>query len=89
MKAKTHITLRQRSNQDVIDHFFENFVVGRLSDEHPASSYGQPVVLLDGKPLDYGDVESLTVVADEATVESVREKLEPLGVAVTRAAQVE
>lgn len=88
MNFKTHITLRQRAGQDVKDHFFENFVVGSITTEHPASSYGQPIVLLDGQPLNYSEIESLTVVGSELDCELVRQKLEPLGVRVTRATPV-
>lgn len=85
MIAKSHITLRQRPGQDCKDFFFDNFVVGVVTTDHPASSYGQPVVLMAGATVNYSDIESLTVEADDATVESVREKLEPFGVRVSRA----
>lgn len=84
MKVKTHITKKQRANQDCKDFFFENFSVGSLTTEHPASSYGQPVVVENGKVLNYSDIESLTVEADEATVAGIATQLEPFGVRVSR-----
>lgn len=81
---KTYITKKQRANQDCIDFLFENFSSGVLTTEHPASSYGQPVVVEDGRVLNYGDIESLTVEADEATVREIANQLEPLGVRVSR-----
>jgi hypothetical protein len=37
---------------------------GELTANHPSSSYGLPVVLLDGQPHGPGDVESLTPVTE-------------------------
>lgn len=54
--SSKHITIR-RANDDVFAAFLGTDAV--LTTEHPASSYGLPVVLVDGQPVNPSDVEAI------------------------------
>jgi len=80
-------SIQKHGAADIYEHFFDNLVTGTVTTDHAASSYGQPVVLEDGKNLlDYSQIENLTIQwnatdADFATAKT----LEAFGVRVTRA----
>lgn len=79
-------SIQKRGAADVIIHFFDYLVSGTLTTDHPASNYGQPVVLEDGKIIDYSAIENLTVQwnASEKDFETAK-SLESFGIRVTRA----
>ena len=85
MTSKIYITKKQGSNQDVVDHFFDNFSTGTLTTDHAASSYDQPVILENGELLDYAMVEAITLPygAPESFLAAAR-TLEPLGIQVSQ-----
>ena len=85
MTSKTYITKKQSDSQDVVDHFFDNFITGLLTTDHAASSYGQPVIIEGDKLVDYSAIESLTLPygASDSDLEAAR-KLESFGIRVSR-----
>lgn len=85
MTSKTYITKKQSDSQDVVDHFFDNFITGMLTTDHAASSYGQPVIIEGDKLVDYSAIESLTLPygASDSDLEAAR-KLESFGIRVSR-----
>ena len=95
--AQIHVTIRPTGvdlfSQDNHDH-----LTGVLSDEHPASSYGIPVLIVNGQPMGRGDIPvdheivghysyspSSTDIYE--TDEQIRARRSPAQVALAQAAQ--
>jgi len=55
-----------------------------ITDEHPAASYGVPVVLIDGEPYGPGDMPPGELQIPEAVYDEVTERLTEAGYAVSR-----
>lgn len=85
MNSKIYITKKQNGNQNVVDHFFDNFSIGTLTTRHAASSYGQPVILENGELLDYGTIDAITLPygAPENFLVTAR-TLESIGIRVSQ-----
>lgn len=82
MNAPVEIT-RRSNDPDFLSHMLDNAgLAATLTDEHSASSYGQPVVLRDGELLDYSAIESIHCPNGDGFEQA--QKLAPFGIKVTR-----